>query len=230
MSTEPRHVSPIPPPQGGGCARWAVGCGSVALVLLLVGAVAAWWFVGRPVAEVVQRIERLEAQGPLEQRLSNRGPFQTPADGLLSDEQIVRYLEVQRRMQRDLAERAERLERRLDEVDRERPQLVDMIRMAGAYGEVLRLVGEAVDVQAAALDAQGFSAEEYRWVRWEVLRTVGAPGVAYGVDGLATAFTGQAGRASAPPQQTPVPEANRARIEPYREELEEHLALALLGL
>jgi len=230
MTTEPTHVSHIPPPRGGGCARWAVGCGSLALVLLLVGAAAAWWFVGRPVAEVVQRIERLEAQGPLERRLSNRTPFQPPADGLLSDEQIVRYLDAQRRMRRELAERAERLERRLEEVDRERPQWVDLIRMAGAYRDVLRLVEEAVDARAAALDGQGFSAEEYRWVRWEVLRALGAPGAAYGVDGLAAAFTGQAATAASPPPQTPVPEANRARIEPYREELEEHLGLALLGL
>jgi hypothetical protein len=207
-----------------------MGCGSLALVLLLVGAAAAWWFVGRPVAEAVQTIERLEARGPLEQRLSNRGTYEPPADGLLRDEQIVRYLDAQRRMERELGERAARLERRLDEVDRERPQLIELIRMAGAYGEVLRLVEEAVDVQAAALDAQRFSAEEYRWVRWEILRVLDAPEVTYGIEGLAAAFTGQAGRASAPPPPTPAPEANRARIEPYREELEEHLGLALLGL
>jgi len=230
MTTQPTPVSQIPPPRGGGCARWAVGCGALALVLLLVGGAAIWWFVGRPFVEVVQRIERLEARGPLAQRLSNRGVYQPPADGLLSDEQIVRYLEAQRRMQRELAERSERLERRLDEVDRERPQLLDMIQMAAAYGEVLRLVGEAVDVQAAALDAQGFSAEEYRWVRWEVLRALDAPGAAYGVDGLTAIFTGQEGEAQVPPPQGIVPEANRARIEPYREELEEVLGLALLGL
>ena len=230
MATEPTHVSHIPPPRGGGCARWAIGCGALAVVLLLVSGAAIWWFVGRPFVEVVQRIERLEAQGPLERRLSQRGSYQPPTDGILSDEQVVRYLEAQRRMQRELADRVERLGRRLDEVDRERPELLDMMRMASAYGEVLRLVGEAVDVQAAALDAQGFSAAEYRWVRWEVLRALDAPEAAYGVDGLTTAFIGHEGEAQAPPPQGAVPEANRARIEPYREELEEVLGLALLGL
>ena len=218
------------PRSGGGCARWAFGCGALLLIVLVVGGAATWWFVGRPVAEVFQSLQRLEAQGTLEQRLANRAAYQPPADGLLSEAQVVRYLEAQRQMQRELAERAERLTRRLDEVDRTEPQLADVIRMAEAYREVLRLVVEAVDVQATALDAHGFSAEEYRWVRWEVLRAAGVPGAAYGVDGLAAGFTGQEGRVEGPPPQAPVPEANRDLVAPYREEIEETIGLALLGL
>ncbi len=218
------------PRSGGGCARWAFGCGALLLIVLVVAGAATWWFVGRPVTEVFQSLQRLEAQGTLEQRLANRAAYQPPADGLLSEAQVVRYLEAQRQMQRELAERAERLTRRLDEVDRTEPQLADVIRMAEAYREVLRLVVEAVDVQTTALDTHGFSAEEYRWVRWEVLRAAGVPGAAYGVDGLAAGFTGQEGRVEGPPPQAPVPEANRDLVAPYREEIEETIGLALLGL
>jgi len=225
----PEPAGPAPR-AGGGCGRWLLGCGALVLIVLVVGGGAAWWFVGRPVVQVFQTLQQLEAQGSLEQRVANRAPFTPPADGLLSEAQVVRYVGAQRQMERELAGRVERLERLLPELDRAQPELVDLIWIARSYGEVLRLVVAVVGAQAEALDAQGFSAEEYLWVRWEVLRAAGVLGVAYDVDALTSAFTSEDGAFVGPPVQAPVPDANRALVEPYRQEIEETAVLALLGL
>lgn len=265
---------PVPsgstPRSGGGCARWASGCGALLLIVLVVGGAATWWFVGRPVTAVYQDLTRLAAMDALEQRLENRDAFQPPADGLLSEAQVVRFFEAHRQIRRELAERAEPLARRLDESGRPELQLADVIRMAESYRDVqqfvdgirtggafldvrmltdvvrtladvvrmavanqdvLRLVVEAVDVQAAALDTHGFSAEEYRWVRWEVLRAAGVPGVLmFGVDNLTARFTGREARTAGPPSLARVPEANRQLVAAYREEIEDAGVLARLGL
>jgi len=231
MTTDPTRVPHVPPPRGGGCARWIVGCGVTLLVFLVVAGGAAWWFVGRPVVEAFQAIQRIESLGSLEDRVADRRPYAVPADGLLRAEQVERFIAVQGHMVRELSGRVGRLERLMDDFDGRRPDGLEIVLLAEAYAEMLRLLTEVLEAQAVALDAAGFSAEEYAWVRREVLRAAGAGGIEADVDGFVGALTGDGGSTVRPrPAAAPVPEANRELVERYREALEETAALALLGL
>ncbi|MFU8888372.1 MAG: hypothetical protein ACNA8N_07230 [Trueperaceae bacterium] len=231
MTTEPHRFAQVPPPRGGGCGRWIVGCGVTTLVFLVVVGGAAWWFVGRPVVEAFQAIQRIESLGSLQDRVADRRPYAVPADGLLRAEQVERFVAVQGHMERELTGRIERLERLMDDFDRRRPDGLEIVLLAEAYAEMLRLLVEVLEAQASALDAEGFTAEEYAWVRREVLRAAGYGGFEEDVDGFVGALTGDAAAMVGPrPVATPVPEANRALVERYREVLDETAALALLGL
>jgi hypothetical protein len=231
MTTDPTRVPDVPPPRGGGCGRWIVGCGVTALVFLVVAGGAAWWFIGRPVVEAFQAIQRIEGLGSLEDRVADRRAYAAPADGVLQAEQVERFIAVQGHMERELTGRVERLERLMDDFDGRRPDGFEIVLLAEAYAEMLRLLVDVLEAQSTALDAEGFSADEYAWVRWEVLRAAGYDGVEADVDGFVGALTGDDGATVGPrPVATPVPEANRALVERYREALEETAVLALMGL
>ncbi len=227
---QPGTALPPPPQAAGGCARWALGCGVTVLIVLAIGAGVAWWFVGRPLVAAFQSVQELEQIGSLEQRLANRQAFVPPADGALTENQVERLLTAQERMQSDLSARAERLQRLLEEFDARPAEGVDVVLLAQTYAEMLRLVVEAVAAQSAALDAQGFSAGEYAWVRREVLRAAGLPFEHGDVDGFVGALTGGGPDLGSAGPATAVPDANRALIERYRERLDETAFLALLGL
>lgn len=230
--TQPPSGTPLPPPpRGGGCARGALGCGAVGLVVLAIGAGLAWWFVGRPLAAAFQSVQELERMGSLEQRLANRAAYAPPADGLLDERQIERLLAAQEAMRDDLAGRAERLQRLIDEFDARPAEGLDLLLVAQTYAELLRLVADALAAQAAALNAQGFSPGEYAWVRREVLRAAGLSVDQADVDGFVGALTGEGPSLAATDRlAVAVPEANRALVERYRERLDDTAFLALLGL
>lgn len=211
--------------------RLAIGCGSVVLVLLIVGGAAAWWFIGRPIASVaatVRDVQRIEATY---QDVENRSAYQPPEDGVLSEAQLDRWLEVQTIMQASLADTAEQLRGRVDELEARvrdpRPQ-----EIAGILRDTADLVVDAARVHVRALNANGFSVEEYRWVRNQVLQAAGYSLAGYDLTQLAAAATAEDGGAlpAAPGAGVPPPPINVERIAPYLDRIEEALVFAWFGL
>jgi len=202
----------------------------VFLLLFLAGAGVAWWFIGRPAGELlgsvrdVQRIERIRDD------VRDQGRYAAPADGVLEDGQVDRFLAVQDAMRErlegrvtELRERYERIEQRADD-----PTPAELARAAS---DVTGLLVEATRAQVDALNAQRFSLEEYRWVRARVLEAAGYAAAGYDV----TQLTG--GDAPPPsgalPSASPggtVPQANVDRVAPHREKIEENLVFAWFGL
>jgi glycosyltransferase involved in cell wall biosynthesis len=125
--------------------------------------------------------------------------------------------------------RLDELQRRFEDLDGRDFAWTDVWRLGDAYGGFLRLLVDTKEAQVAALNAEGFSAEEYAWVRGAVLRAAGLPGVGYGVADFAGAFTGGA-EPDVRPSAEPIPPANRELVERFRERLDEVAFLAALGL
>ena len=215
-------------PRGRGCAPWLVGCGTTLLVVLVIGGGAAWWFVGRPLVQVYDAVQRVQRLDDLDAGVRNRTPFVEPAGGLLDESHLTRYVSVQRRMSGELVGRLERLAGRLEELDGRTFAWTDVLLLGEAYGEVFRLLAETKEAQVAALDGEGFSVAEYGWVRREVLRAAGleaAPDVGSFVAGL----TGGDGAAPIG-RPSEAPRANRELVERFREALDETVFLAVIGL
>jgi hypothetical protein len=227
ITPEPRTPG-VPAPSGRGCAPWLIGCGATLAIVLLVGGGGAWWFVGRPLLQVygaVQDVQRIET---LDARVSNRAPYAAPADGLLSEIQVTRFLGVQRRMGDAVTGRLERLQGRFEELDGREFRWSDALRLAGVYTEFFQAIVETKESQVAALNAEGLSVAEYAWVRREVLRAAGVE-AAPDLGAVVGAMTSGAGDV-AMVRPAGAPQANRDLVERYREELDETIFLAVIGL
>jgi hypothetical protein len=220
-------VSVPPTPRGRGCAPWALGCGVTLAIVMLLGGGAAWWFVGRPLLQVYQAVQGVQNIEALDARVRNRTAFAAPVDGLLTEGQVTRFLDVQRRMGAAVAGRLEGLERRFAEIDGRDFRWNDALRLAGAYTDVFGLLIETKETQIAALDAANFSVAEYGWVRREVLRAAGIAAPA-DVGAFVGGMTGEGPAARVSPAGAPA--ANRDLVERYREALDEVVLLAVVGL
>lgn len=207
----------------------AIGCGTVLLVVLLAGGGAAWWFLGRPIAAAATSLRDLQRIETTYERVENQRAYQPPQDGVLDDQQIDRWLAVQASMRSSLADTAEQLRARAQELDRPRgdpspEELVALVRDAAG------LVLDAVGVQVQALNEAGFSIEEYRWVRDQVLWAAGHPLVGYDLTYLATAAIADRSLSAAETATAPPLPINVERVAPYLDQIEEALVFAWFGL
>ncbi len=227
--TAPTTPPAAAPTRGRGCGRWALGCGVTVLILLVVGGALTWNFVGKPLWSIYTAVREVQTVGALDARLTNRASFAAPANGAVTEPQMERYVAVLERTGGAAQARLDDLQRRFEDLDGRDFAWTDAWRLGDAYGGFLRLLVQTKEEQVAALNAEGFSAEEYTWVRAEVLRAAGLPGVGYGVADFAGTFTGAA-EPAVRPNTAPVPPANRELVERYRERLDEVAFLAALGL
>ncbi|TVR86844.1 MAG: hypothetical protein EA416_15000 [Trueperaceae bacterium] len=226
--TVPAAPQAQPPRRGGG--RWLFGCLGVVLVLALAVGVAAWWFVLRPLQQMAAVVEEVAAIEELDQRVTNRTPYAVPDDGVLTEEQVERYVAVLASVRGDLDRNLQTLQQRYEDLDGRAPELMDIPRLAGAYLDLFRLLVQAKEAQVEALNAEGFSVAEYQWVRTQVLSAIGLQGAGYDIGSFAQALTDGRDPTAAPAPATPVPAENRALVEAYAEDLDEVAFLALLGL
>jgi hypothetical protein len=206
-----------------------MGCGAVVLVLLVLGAAATWYFVGRPLQQVYAAVRDAERIESLDARIADRSSFVPPADGVLSEAQVERYVAVLERTATGLTARLEDLQVRFEELDGREFVWTDVWRLADAYREFLTLLTESKEAQVAALNAEGFSQGEYVWVRREVLRAAGLPGAAADVGSVVGSLIGQGDAPGSMPDAV-VPPANVERVERWRARLDEVGFLAVLGL
>ncbi|WP_245969933.1 hypothetical protein [Calidithermus roseus] len=202
----------------------------VGLVILL--GVLGWLantFVIQPARALVQDFRQLVQ---LESKVQRQEPYRPPASGQLSPSQVQRLLRVQRAVKEGLGSRYAAIEARLRQLsDRFSSQqqldyraALDLFRDSGA------LILDAKRIQVEGLNAQGFTLEEYRWVRSQVYGALelGLPRldpqkllsqIASGDFNPQTAL-------EAPPSSP----ANRKLVQPYAKELRDFYAFTWFGL
>jgi hypothetical protein len=216
-------------PPRRGCRPTLIGClGVTALIVLALGA-AGWFLVARPVLEVMDAIERLEARGSLADALAQQAPFEPPADRRLTRDHVERYLAATEALAVTVELRVGDFQRLADDLEGRNFDGFEVITAAREWLTFLRAALGMVDAQVTALDAQGFSFEEYVWVRYEVLRASDAIDAPFDPQALAAGFG--AGRAPLPPlPEGDVPPENVALIATYRERLDRIAFVAALGM
>ncbi len=203
-----------------------VGCLVTLAVVLIAGGAAAYYFIGRPALAAFNAARDIGRIQQIEGRVSNRQSYSPPATGVLTQQQVDRYLAVSRQVMRRLENRVEVLEERYQDLDEVGPGFAGFRQAASAWADLLRLVAEAKQTQVDALNAERFSLSEYSWVRSQVLR---AAGFSYFEVDLA-ALVDQAGDATTLSENDPVPPQNAALVAPHAQELERLLPLAVFGL
>ncbi len=203
-----------------------VGCLVVFGVLLVGGGIAAYWFIGRPALNAINAGRDLARIQQIESRVSNRSSFAAPADGVITQQQLDRYLAVNREVMTKLESRIEVLDQRSREISRTEFSFAGLRQAANVWAELLRLIVDAKQTQVDALNANRFSLSEYSWVRSQALGAAGLPLVEVDLDALVNQQSDPTVRR----QLESIPQANRDLVAPVARELERALPLAVFGL
>lgn len=156
------------------------GCLVVALLVLVVGAGAVYWIVLRPLwqgaSALVDSAQQWQQVAQLEQQVSKREAFLEPPDARLQPAQVAAFIAVQQAMATQLGDCWQQLEAKYAELkasqqrDGREPGVQDMFV---AYADLSGLIVEAKRAQVEALNAQGLSLDEYRWIRGQAFAALG---------------------------------------------------------
>lgn len=196
------------------------GCLVVALLVLVLGGGVLWWFVLRPAwnagSEFMGAATQFAEIAQIEMKVGNRTPYTPPADDTIPADALQRFVAVQQALQVQVGDKLRLLEGKYRELTA-RNQTQDgepgLTEVLGAYGDLFGLIRDAKVAQVDALNAQGMSLEEYRWVRTQAYSALG---LASG-DDTPTQLQGSAMA------------TNAERVRPHRELLVQTAATAWLG-
>ncbi len=205
--------------------KFALGCLIVAIAVIVVGGGAAYFYIIRPLTNTVKAATELGRISEIESGVNNKRSFAAPATGELASKDVERYLAVARAVTGGLKGKAGELESKYSQLvdDDRKPSIRQVIN---AYGDIIRLVVQAKELQVKALNAEGFSLAEYSWVRQEVYQAAGLNYQAVNLQALSEGEVDEDGNAVV----TAAPPANVELVAPYADELNEYLPLAMFGL
>lgn len=144
--------------------KWLAGC-LLVLVLIVAGAVAAWYFLLGPMWRAgVDGAKDWVSSVDLGDEISNQAAFTPPADGRLSPAQAEAFVRVQETVVAELGPELQRLA----EASRQSSPggLADV---GAALGDVAGLATRWRAAQARGVNASGLSRDEYAWVRRQSL-------------------------------------------------------------
>jgi hypothetical protein len=145
----------------------AIGCAAAAILGVIVLAVglggAAWWAKGK-IQQVAGDQDRIDSL----QEKANQNAFDRPADGVIQEARLVKFLDVRRRVY-DVYKKYEK------EIEaRGKKQQAD-------FGDVTKAIGMINEIRLAQAQAQadlGMSDDEYRFLVEQVYKTMWAAEVA----------------------------------------------------
>jgi hypothetical protein len=216
----------------------------VAVLLLVGGAgVAAYYLWGfvRPivtsVTEVSEGVKRLGQATDLDRDLTTTTPFTAPATGELTESQVARFIRVQTQVRAALGVRGEAFAAKYRDLTRPAAdgaaRIPSLPQLISALGEIPDVYLEAWRAQVAAMNVEGFSRDEFSWVRLRVYQAAGLDAVRYDARDLEHALEQMARGASIERPEVTLPDApakNRALVKPHTELLATWLGMAVFGL
>lgn len=215
------------------------------LVILVLGAIAlsiGVYVAYRAASPAVQSardyLDRFSQLGELQKEIKNQTPFNAPATGELTKEQVDRFARVQSFVRSALGERFDEIEAKYKRLEANAgnssaPPQPSMSEVMSAFRELAGAVFDARRWQIEALNRERFSSAEYSWVRARVYAAAGANVLS--LEQLAQAARRGTGIDSiqAPKRDLvdlKVPERNRELLKPHLKQLDEWLPLAFFGL
>jgi hypothetical protein len=135
-----------------------VGCLVTGLLLLIAGGGAAYWFIWRP----IQQAHQAELQAR---------PFTPNVEGLLTQDQVTKYLVVQNAMYLKLGTNFERIKKKYAEKSAQtdsQSASVGMGDVLSAYQEFATLKNDVKQARTESLNGQKISMAEYTWIHTQV--------------------------------------------------------------
>ncbi len=175
-------------------------------------------------------MQQLTEIAELDNQIQNRRPYRPAADQSLAEDQVTRYVDIQRAMLAQLGTRVNELEAKYQQLSTERGDRDPSFReIMEAWRDMVDLIVEAKRAQVAALNAQGISLEEYNWIRTQFLYTLGHGFAVFDISSLA----GDGEQPASEPADLPpsaVRQQNLELLQPYLDDAEDWLPLSFFGL
>jgi hypothetical protein len=212
----------------------AIGC-FVVLVVVGIGVAGVSYYAYRQARSMFAQFAELGQVPEIERTVRAQGPFTPPPSDELTAAQVERLVRVQSQVRKRLGDRFAEMERKYKTLsESDSATIADLPTVMAAYRDVAAAWVEAKRSQVDALNEAGLSLDEYRWIREQAYRALGAPYMDFDVgkivdsvrDNTSSVYTGQL-RGSIGPAG---PEINRKLVEPFKKQLEENLPLASFGL
>ncbi|MDX1641925.1 MAG: hypothetical protein R3220_09530 [Balneolaceae bacterium] len=213
----------------------AVGCLVVALVVLIGGGLLTYNYVYKPVMGSVSSLQEIHEKN---EQIDNQSNYQPPADNELTEEQVERFVSVQRQIQSGIEERLAEFEQKYEELDAElqnrEPTLTEIMN---AWGDIVDLYSDAKQIQVEALNEHDFSLQEYRYVQQSFYSALGMELFSYNIDQIAEAASQgnfnmnleEYEKQQAEMEQQ-VPQINRELVSQYADSAESWLVFSWWGL
>lgn len=210
-------------------ARWlTIGCLGF-LVLLLIGGWAAYTWIVRPAQALLSDFRQVIS---LDQGVRKQTDYIPPVSGQLAQAQVERFVKVQREVKGRLGERWSGLEARFNQLTRSQvgSSSLDYRRALDLFRDSGSLMVDAKRIQVAALNAQGFSAGEYAWVRGQVYAALGLGTPKLNPAEILRQINSRNFNPQVVLQQPQAPPANVRLVQPFKGELEAYYPFTWFGL
>lgn len=216
-----------------------VGC----LLVLILGAIVLGigsYFLYRAASPLIEDarnyLDGMSQLEEIERQVANKSPYSPPASGELTATQVQRFVRVQQQVRTRLGERMQAIEEKYryltaNSDSREQPSVTELI---GSLRDITGIYVDARRYQVDALNKEGFSQEEYSWVRDRIFQAAGVE-ISSRIDlsKLQEAIRNGTGIDGIGADRLPrreVPAKNRELVKPHLEQMDAWLPLVFFGL
>ncbi|MGQ0732761.1 MAG: hypothetical protein ACT4QD_03795 [Acidobacteriota bacterium] len=178
-------------------------------------------------------LTRFSELSELEKQITNTTPYGPPDSGHLTEAQVERFARVLDHVRTGLGQRMAEIEEKYKHLESNSDRPPSLTEIVNALGDLAELFVQARRLQVEALNQEGFSQREYRWVRQQMLEAAGVE-IASGIDlarleEAVEQATG-VGDVTVPRPSVNVPAENRALVKPYLARMQRWLPLIFFGL
>jgi hypothetical protein len=216
-----------------------VGC----LVILVLGAIVlavGSYFLYRAASPLIEDarsyLQGMSQLDELERQLTNRSPYAPPSSGELTETQVQRFVRVQSHVRTQLGQRINEIEEKYKylKANSDSSAQVSFTELLGSLRDITGVYVDARRYQVEALNKEGFSQEEYSWVRDRMFQAAGVEiGSRIDIEKLQEAIRSGTGLEGINADRLPmrdVPAKNRELVKPYVNQMDEWLPLVFFGL
>jgi hypothetical protein len=215
--------------------KLTLGCLGLGLLVLILGGYFIYTLLVKPVAGGISTLRDIHGAN---ERIVNRAPYQPPATGEMTAAQVERFVSVQTAIRQGLQEKFSEFQNKYEEIGDDWERRDPTIReFTNVMGDALKLYAVAKRLQVNALNREGFSLEEYHFVRQSFYHALGVELLNYNLDLIAKAASEgkfDFGTEELEDEHTyyrvEVPPKNRELAAPYAESADEWIVFAWWGL
>lgn len=223
--------------------RFAIGClvGAVLLAAVVGGGAYVLYRAASPVMErvtgVTEGVRQMADASEIESGLTNASPFDAPTSGELTAPQVERFMRVQEAVVAALGQRADAFGAKYKELTAPGPDgrstVPTLPQLLSALSELSTIYLDARRAQVEAMNRDGFSRDEFSWVRVRVYQAAGLDVLRYDARDLERLIAAMASGARLDPPDVRLPDApelNKALVAPHATRIARWLGMAAFGL
>src|SRR5215208_1950571 len=202
------------------------GCLGILVIAAIISSAAGYYFVYRPARSFMAGMAQLQKFPSLNARIRNTHTFLAPADGVLTETMVQRYVKAQQTLHDTMGARLAELDAKYEVLNKQNGGNASLTEGVAALRDLAGLIVEAKTAQVDALNTYGFSLAEYDWVRKNVYAASGIPMSVSFEHIIEQASSGQmpTGNQVSEAVTGEVPDRNRELVAPHADMLKRNAA------